>query len=82
MAPDDKIYKEARKRVRRRRKFYSHVLTYLAMPRFSHSSIGTAILANVTNETQLVENDFNSRLVSIFKLINFQICLQSGRFEN
>jgi hypothetical protein len=45
MAPDDKIYKEARKRVRRRRKFYSHVLTYLAMPRFSHSSIGTAILA-------------------------------------
>lgn len=28
---DEKLYKEARKRVRRVRRFYSHVLTYIAV---------------------------------------------------
>lgn len=35
MTPEEeKLYKEARKRVRRKRKFYSHVLSYLAITSF------------------------------------------------
>ncbi len=31
---DEKLYREARKKVRRKRKFYSHVLTYFAVCTF------------------------------------------------